>query len=453
MLYLMDYLTHRPHPCQSTEDSMNDLIEQTLKAAADASINTYKSEMSVEVDSATAVENAIRAWGQALGNSRGAPSWSRVEEFVEDLDKERASLKMISDEKASGALLFDFSSTQQKTIGELREFMEGLAQRVGAGDEAISRAKTAFDASIGELRVEEAFVTDMGGLAVSAFLEKTALLAPVVHHEQYGELNAKSLVSLAKVRAPSANPENGDDAVASQLPREMAAPDSAQYVSMGQMVKAGDAMALKKHIEDYKAKGKWDKDREMACDKLVWVAAEAGDIETIRVLARDGGGHVDYGVNGVTPLLVAVAHNHPEVIDCLLAEGASRKETHVDGRTLLMFAASHDAVDSIRKLHELKFDLDEKSIEGRTALHHAALGENESSAANAVKLLLELGADPTIVDEATAEGALAEEYVDEKNDDIYALMSQRRRDWEAGNKGPQSAVSKATSNARKILGF
>lgn len=432
---------------------MNDLITKTIDAAAKASSNTFKSEMSVVLDARAAVADVINAWGAALGNSRGAPNWARIDPIIEDINKERAVLTVVTDQASAGALAFEFGAAQLSFFEEIKEMMVELAERIGSDAPSIEAAKTAFDAALANAQISEAFDAAMGSVAVGAYLEKTAEIHPVVFHERFGELNNTSLMSLSKMLASPLNPDdpNSDDAIAAQLPREMAAPDSANYQYMGQMITAGDAPALKKHIADYKEKGKWTNERSEGCDKLVLVAAAKGDLETVKVLVQDGGAEIDYGDRaGMTPLLVSVAGNQPELIAYLFSQGASRASTTKDDMSLLMLAASYDAVDSIRKLHELKFNLDERSLDGRTALHHAACGQEDATSVNAIKLLIELGANPTIADESDT---LAEELIDENNDEAYALLTQRRKDWENGKTGPQSTASSLISSARAKLGF
>ena len=93
-------------------------------------------------------------------------------------------------------------------------------------------------------------------------------------------------------------------------------------------------------------------------------------------------------------------------------------------------------------------------MEGRTALHHAALGEDEKTSTSSVKALLELGADPRVIDVIGGDGGCTpEEYVDEESDDADSLLCQSRKDWVAGKTGPQSSASATISKARSILGF
>lgn len=437
---------------------MSDLIEQTIQAAKAAGQQTLKTETTVEVKMDKAVEAAIGAWGAQIGTSRGAPHWATVEPFIADINKERSTLVFATDENGKGAFVFDVSATQAGLFAELRGMLAQIASDVKVPQEAIDRASVGFDRTVAGLRVEEAYEPDMASVAIGVLLEKTAELDPVVFHERFGELGAKSLISLAKLKAVPAidgGEPNSDDAIAAQMPRQMAAPDSQRYLSMGQMVKAKDHAALATYIQKVKDEGKWDEDRVEACDKLMPVAAVQGAIEVVRVLLEKGGANPDVGDGqGYTALAFACANNFPELIDVMIQGGANKNVTPFDGRSLLMIAASHDAVDSIRKLHELGFDLEERSLEGRTALHHAALGEDDASAVAAVKLLLELGADPRAVDEIGQEGGLTpEEYVDEKNDELYSLLCEARKEWDAGRTGPQSKKSVAISKVRAQLGF
>lgn len=437
---------------------MSDLIEQTIQAAKTAGQQTLKTETTVQIQMDKAVEAAIGAWGAQIGTSRGAPHWAKVEPFIANLNKERAKLVFATDENGNGAFVFDLAESQTSHFTELKVMLTEIATEVKVPQEAIERAGLAFDRLVSGLRIEEAYDSEMASVAIGAFLEKTAELNPIVFHERFGELGAKSLISLAKLKAVPAidgGEPNGDDAIAAQMPREMLASDSQRYLSMGQMVKAKDHVALAAYIQKVKDEEKWDEDRIEACNKLMPMAAVQGFIDVVRVLLEKGGANPDVGDGqGYTALAFACANNFPELIDVMIQGGANKNVTPFDGRSLLMIAASHDAVDAIRKLNELGFDLEERSLEGRTALHHAALGDEDSSAVAAVKLLLELGADPRVVDDIGQEGGLRpEEYIDEKHDELYALLCEARKEWEAGRTGPQSKKSVAISKVRAQLGF
>jgi len=438
---------------------MSDLITETIQNANVSQMNTVKHDMSVKIDGTSVVETAIQTWGKTLQNSRAAPNWYRVEPYIDDINASESKLTVVTDQNGKGALQFSFSEKQMQAFSELKSLLVELANKVYVAKETQDKASISFDDVIKNAQPQEAFDADMGGLAVSTFLEKTSGINPSITHEKYGELDAKSLVSLSKIKAPSlaAGDPDSDEAIAAQMPKAIPATDISRYQSMGQMVKAGDAKALSEYIDWAKKEKHWDESKKDACSKLGWVAASIGNIDTMRVLLDKGKADIDFAAQeGITPLMAAVANNFPDMIDFLIAEGADKKKTPIDGRSAMMLAASHDAVDSIKKLHSLGFDLNEVSLEGRTALHHAALGEDDTTAINSIKTLIELGANPTIIDAIGAEGGcLAEEYINEgeQNDQAYATLSQFRKDWEAGKTGPQSTTSSAISKARSMLGF
>lgn len=436
---------------------MKNIIAQAIQDATDGKLHTVTHEMSVSVESSKVVEAAIQAWGRELKNIRGAPAWSRIEPLIDDIDDAKGRLTVVTDQDGRGALQFEFGPEQQKSFGELKSLLVALASKVGLPAEAIAQAGSAYDESIDNAQLSEGYEPAMGRLAVASFLDKTAVMNAVVHHERFGELDSKSLVSLVQIKAPiplEGGP-SGDDAIAAQMPRVMSIPDSAKYHSMGQMVQASDAKALGDYIDIAVAEKYWDENKTEACTKLGFVAAGQGSMETMRVLLDKGGADIDFSASqGMTPLAVATANNHPDMVEFLIKRGADKKKTPFDGRSLLMLAASHDAVDSIRALAKLGFDIDETSLEGRTALHHAALGEEDATSTGAVKTLIALGANPTIVDDMGSDGGcLAEEYVDEESDEAYSALGQYRKDWEAGKTGPQTAVSATIGKARSILGF
>lgn len=436
---------------------MQNLIEQFIQTAKDAGKQTITHGMIVDVKSGKTVENVIRAWGEELKTSRGAPSWSNVELFIQDIDRAKSAMRMIADQDGKGAIEFTFSQPQLESLAELKTMLGELATKVGADQANIAFASAAFEKAVEQAQFTETFDVDMGSLAVASLLEKTAELQLVVTHERFGELDAKALVSLSKIKAPAVleGDPTSDDAIAAQMPREMALPDRARYKTMGQMVKASDAKALKDYVEKAKEQGYWDEDKINACSQLGWAAAAEGSVDTMTVLLEKGSADIDYSdKRGLTPLAAACANNHPAMIDFLLSRGADPCKTPIDGRSLLMLAAAHDAIDAIRVLKTRGFDLEEKSLDGRTALHYAALGEDDKTATGAVKTLIELGANPTFIDDIGDDGGcLPEDYVDEESDVAYGLLSQYRKDWEAGRTGPQKALSSTIGKARSLLGF
>ena len=98
--------------------------------------------------------------------------------------------------------------------------------------------------------------------------------------------------------------------------------------------------------------------------------------------------------HGSPPLLAAVSHREPDVVDALLLAGANVNATDTYGTTALMIAASHDDLAAVERLIEAKADVNARDTLGITALMRAADVGNK----NVVKRLLAAGADPGMRD-------------------------------------------------------
>lgn len=98
---------------------------------------------------------------------------------------------------------------------------------------------------------------------------------------------------------------------------------------------------------------------------------------------------------GETPLMLAAIHNRLEVAQVLIQQGA---DVNKPGWTPLHYAASRGHRDMMRLLLDNDAYIDSESDNGTTPLMMAAFSES----ALAVKLLLEEGADPTLVNHANA---------------------------------------------------
>lgn len=98
---------------------------------------------------------------------------------------------------------------------------------------------------------------------------------------------------------------------------------------------------------------------------------------------------------GETPLMLAAINNHLEVAAVLIARGA---DVNRPGWTPLHYAAAKGHKEMMRLLLEHDAYIDSEAENGTTPLMLAAL----SSSPLAVKLLLEEGADPTLVNSAHA---------------------------------------------------
>jgi ankyrin repeat protein len=98
---------------------------------------------------------------------------------------------------------------------------------------------------------------------------------------------------------------------------------------------------------------------------------------------------------GETPLMLAAINNHVELAKALIARGADVNKT---GWTPLHYAATRGHRDMMRLLLENDAYIDSESANGTTPLMMAAY----SAPPLAVKLLLEEGADPTLVNNGNA---------------------------------------------------
>ncbi len=163
---------------------------------------------------------------------------------------------------------------------------------------------------------------------------------------------------------------------------------------------------------------------EMLQQQLGW-AAKYNQLARLRLLVEHG---VDVNASdsrlGKTPYELAKLHGHREIAEYLLAHGArktefsdldefaaaclagdeSRARSLLDSNKtmidqlgdqrveLLQLAADNDKRDAVRLMKDLGFDLNERMR--TTALHHAAMSGHLEMA----KLLIELGADPSIRD-------------------------------------------------------
>jgi ankyrin repeat protein len=164
--------------------------------------------------------------------------------------------------------------------------------------------------------------------------------------------------------------------------------------------------------------------QEMLQQQMGW-AAKYNQFQRMKLLIEHG---VDVNTPDSrlqkTPYELAVLHGHKEIADYLLEQGAQKislsqvddfataclaadeartrlflaqkpdliKELGLRRVELLQLAAESDKRDAVRLMVKLGFDVNERCR--TTALHHAAMGGHLDMA----KLLIELGADPSIRD-------------------------------------------------------
>lgn len=100
------------------------------------------------------------------------------------------------------------------------------------------------------------------------------------------------------------------------------------------------------------------------------------------------------GRRGSTPLHVASAMSHFEVVQTLLAAGADAKEVNEKGEYGLMWAARDGRLDIMKALLDAGADPNSRDRHGRTPLFYAFWNGHEDFS----MALLEAGADPTNID-------------------------------------------------------
>jgi ankyrin repeat protein len=126
------------------------------------------------------------------------------------------------------------------------------------------------------------------------------------------------------------------------------------------------------------------------------VALQAPAPKTALLLAKHPNTKVEFANQlGETPLMLAAINNQLELAKVLIARGA---DVNREGWTPLHYAATKGHREMMRLLLENDAYIDSESANGTTPLMMAAF----STSPLAVKLLLEEGADPTLVNHGNA---------------------------------------------------
>jgi len=126
------------------------------------------------------------------------------------------------------------------------------------------------------------------------------------------------------------------------------------------------------------------------------VALQAPAPKTALLLAKHPNTKVEFSNPlGESPLMLAAINNYMELAKVLIARGA---DVNREGWTPLHYAATKGHREMMRLLLENDAYIDSESANGTTPLMMAAF----STSPLAVKLLLEEGADPTLVNHGNA---------------------------------------------------
>ena len=134
-------------------------------------------------------------------------------------------------------------------------------------------------------------------------------------------------------------------------------------------------------------------------NKELLLAAHRGELDKLKQLL-DAGADVNYrNEDSMTPLMFAVTSDQLDIVNELIRRGADITTAAMNGATALHLAANFGHVDILKKIidtHLAERDhLNAQDIRGQTALHGAA----EGGMVNSVMLLLQKGADATILDD------------------------------------------------------
>jgi ankyrin repeat protein len=104
---------------------------------------------------------------------------------------------------------------------------------------------------------------------------------------------------------------------------------------------------------------------------LLHCAADAGSVETARILIENHVGVNSFDDEKKTPIHYACAKGALDVVKLLVDNGAILDLSDTSGRTPFLFACSSDNLELVKFLSERGAQLDHESTKGNTALHIA----------------------------------------------------------------------------------
>ncbi|HEX9688097.1 MAG TPA: ankyrin repeat domain-containing protein [Thermoanaerobaculia bacterium] len=150
----------------------------------------------------------------------------------------------------------------------------------------------------------------------------------------------------------------------------------------------------------------------------VFEASALGDVERLReLLAEDSSRANAFAPDGFTPLGLAAFFGHPEAVRLLLENGADPNLASANAQRVapLHSAVAGGKVEIVRMLLARGADVHARQDLGFTALHGAAVGGGEEM----IRLLLDQGADPAARNVAGKTPAdLARERADKRASEI-----------------------------------
>ncbi|CAN5617547.1 hypothetical protein BH20ACI4_BH20ACI4_23720 [soil metagenome] len=115
--------------------------------------------------------------------------------------------------------------------------------------------------------------------------------------------------------------------------------------------------------------------------------------------------------NGQNALRVAIKNNKFEIFEMLIKAGADARAVDDNGETNLMFAARNGNAAAVGKMLERGVPVNARNKQGSTALMFAVIGYGTmKSRFEKVKLLLEAGADPNIINEQKFGGSSGSQF-------------------------------------------
>jgi ankyrin repeat protein len=132
----------------------------------------------------------------------------------------------------------------------------------------------------------------------------------------------------------------------------------------------------------------------LTADAALLQYAEDGNLQSTRELLARGAAPDPRDAAGLTPLMLAVIHNHTAISDALIAHGAFVNSQSRAGLSPLMFAAINNRVTALGTLLKAGANPNAKTRAGWTALTYGAWHGHPEI----VRLLLARGADARVID-------------------------------------------------------